>query len=213
MVDAFLEGTDLIEEEVLDIDEEAFRRGRLASSLYGYLIVPDVREFLQAGKEASSVSKPSVQSKKEIATYVVKDMNQGVLYLLGPGTTVKSIADEVGVAKTLLGIDAIFEGELVGIDLNEKGILELLERYKRRKMIVTPIGGNGFIFGRGSKQFTPKVIKQVGRENIIVVGTKDKLSRLDCLRVDTGDLEMDRLLQGPMEVTVGNKEEMLVEVR
>jgi predicted polyphosphate/ATP-dependent NAD kinase len=213
MVDVFLGGTDLIEEEVLDIDEEAFRRGRLASSLYGYLVVPDVREFLQAGKEASSVSKPSVQSKKEIATYVVKDMNQGVLYLLGPGTTVKSIADEVGVAKTLLGIDAIFEGELVGIDLNEKGILELLERYKRRKMIVTPIGGNGFIFGRGSKQFTPKVIKQVGRENIIVVGTKDKLSRLDCLRVDTGDLEMDRLLQGPMEVTVGNKEEMLVEVR
>jgi predicted polyphosphate/ATP-dependent NAD kinase len=213
MVDAFLEGTDVTEEEVLDIDEEAFRKGQLASRLYGYLLVPNVRKFLQAGKEASSVSKPSVQSKKEIAEYIVKDMNQGILYLLGPGTTIMSIADEVGVAKTLLGIDAIFEGKLVGTDLNEKGILELLERYKRRKMIVTPIGGNGFIFGRGSKQFTPKVIKQVGRENIIVVGTKDKLSHLGCLRVDTGDLELDRLLQGPMEVTVGNKEEMLVEVR
>jgi predicted polyphosphate/ATP-dependent NAD kinase len=213
MVDAFLEGINVTEEEVLDIDEEAFRRDRLASRLYGYLLVPNVREFLQAGKEASNVSKPSVQSKKDIAEYVVKDMNQGILYLLGPGTTVKSIADEVGVTKTLLGIDAIFEGELVGTDLNEKGILELLERYKRRKMIVTPIGGNGFIFGRGSKQFTPKVIKQVGRENIIVVGTKDKLSRLDCLRVDTGDLELDKLLHGSLEVTVGNKEEMLMEVR
>ena len=213
MVDAFVEGTDVTEEEVLDIDEETFRRGRLASSLYGYLFVPNVREFLQAGKEASSVSKPSVQSKEEIAAYVVKGMDQGILYLLGPGTTVKSIADEIGVSKTLLGIDAIFEGQLVGTDLNEKGILELFERYKGRKMIVTPIGGNGFIFGRGNKQFTPEVIKQVGRENIIVVGTKDKLSRLDCLRVDTGDLEVDRLLQGPMEVTVGNKEEMLVAVR
>jgi len=213
MVDAFVEGTDVTEEEVLDIDEETFRRGRLASSLYGYLLVPNVREFLQAGKEASSVSKPSVQSKEEIAAYVVKGMDQGILYLLGPGTTVKSIADEIGVSKTLLGIDAIFEGQLVGTDLNEKGILELFERYKGRKMIVTPIGGNGFIFGRGNKQFTPEVIKQVGRENIIVVGTKDKLSRLDCLRVDTGDLEVDRLLQGPMEVTVGNKEEMLVAVR
>jgi len=213
MVDAFVEGTDVTEEEVLDIDEETFRRGRLASSLYGYLLVPNVREFLQAGKEASSVSKPSVQSKEEIAAYVVKGMDQGILYLLGPGTTVKSIADEIGVSKTLLGIDAIFEGQLVGTDLNEKGILELFERYKGRKMIVTPIGGNGFIFGRGNKQFTPEVIKQVGRENIIVVGTKDKLSSLDCLRVDTGDLEVDRLLQGPMEVTVGNKEEMLVEVR
>ena len=102
---------------------------------------------------------------------------------------------------------------MVGTDLNEKGILELFERYETRKMIVTPIGGNGFIFGRGSKQFTPEVIKQVGRENIIVVGTRDKLSRLDCLRVDTGDLDLDGFLHGPMEVTVGNKEEMLVEVR
>jgi predicted polyphosphate/ATP-dependent NAD kinase len=213
MVDAFVEGTDVAEEEVLDIDEETFRRGRLASSLYGYLLVPNVREFLQGGKEASSVSKPSVQSKEEIAAYVVKGMDQGILYLLGPGTTVKSIADEIGVSKTLLGIDAISEGKLVGTDLNEKGILELFERYKERKMIVTPIGGNGFIFGRGNKQFTPVVIKQVGRDNIIVVGTKDKLSRLDCLRVDTGDLELDKLLQGPMEVIVGNKEAMLVEVR
>jgi predicted polyphosphate/ATP-dependent NAD kinase len=213
MVDAFMEGTNVAEEEVLDIDEETFRRGRLASSLYGYLLVPNVREFLQGGKEASSVSKPSVQSKEEIAAYVVKGMNQGILYLLGPGTTVKSIADEIGVSKTLLGIDAIFNGKLVGTDLNEKAILELLEGYKGRKMIVTPIGGNGFIFGRGNKQFTPEVIKQVGRDNIIVVGTKDKLRRLDCLRVDTGDLEVDQLLQGPMEVIVGNKEAMLVEVR
>jgi predicted polyphosphate/ATP-dependent NAD kinase len=213
MVDAFMEGTNVAEEEVLDIDEETFRRGRLASSLYGYLLVPNVREFLQGGKEASSVSKPSVQSKEEIAAYVVKGMNQGILYLLGPGTTVKSIADEIGVSKTLLGIDAIFNGKLVGTDLNEKAILELLEGYKGRKMIVTPIGGNGFIFGRGNKQFTPEVIKPVGRDNIIVVGTKDKLRRLDCLRVDTGDLEVDQLLQGPMEVIVGNKEAMLVEVR
>ena len=213
MVDAFLDGTDVTEEEVLDIDEEAFRNGRLASRLYGYLLVPDVREFLQAGKEASSVSKPSEQTKREIAASVVKEMNPDTLYVLGPGTTVKSIADEVGVSKTLLGVDAISECKLVGTDLNEKAILELFERYKSRKIIVTPIGGNGFIFGRGSKQFTPKVIRQVGRENIIVVGTRDKLSRLECLRVDTGDLEVDGLLQGSMDVTVGNKEEMLVEIR
>ena len=101
----------------------------------------------------------------------------------------------------------------MGTDLNEKGILELFEHHENRKIIVTPIGGNGFIFGRGSKQFTPRVIRQVGRENIIVVGARDKLSRLDCLRVDTGDLEVDGLLQGPMEITVGHNEEMVVEVR
>jgi len=135
------------------------------------------------------------------------------LYLLGPGTTLKAIADELGVPKTLLGIDAIFEGKSVGKDLNEKGILALFDKYKKRKIILTPIGGNGFILGRGSKQFTPEVIKQVDRENIMVVATMDKINRLDCLRVDTGDLDLDRLLSGYMEVTVGYKEKMMVEVR
>ena len=125
----------------------------------------------------------------------------------------EAIADEMGLPKTLLSIDAVFGGVLVGTDLNEKGILDLLERYEKRKIIVTPIGGNGFIFGRGSKQFTPEVIRQVGRKNIIVVGTRDKVSRFVCLRVDTGDFELDKILCGYMEVTVGYRESMMVKVR
>ena len=213
MVDAFVEGTDVTEEEVLDIDEEAFREDRLASRLYGYLLVPNVRPFLQPGKAASNVSVSSVESKKEIAAYIVEEMDQETLYLLGPGTTLEAIAAEMEVPKTLLGIDAVFARELVGTDLNEKGILGLFERYGKRKIFVTPIGGNGFIFGRGSKQFTPEVMKRVGRENIVVVGTRDKLSRLDCLRVDTGDFELDELLCGYMEVVVDYKEGMMVKVR
>jgi predicted polyphosphate/ATP-dependent NAD kinase len=213
MVDAFIEGTDVTEREVLDIDEDAFREDRLASRLYGYLIVPNVRSFLQSGKAASSTSRSSVDSKKEIAAYIVEQMDQETLYLLGPGTTVKAIADEMGLSKTLLGIDGVFAGKLVGTDLNEKGILKLLKIYEKRKIIVTPIGGNGFIFGRGSKQLSPEVIKQVGRENIMVVGTHDKVNSLDCLRVDTGDFEVDRSLCGYLEVTVDYKEGMVVEVR
>ena len=213
MVDAFVDGADVTEEEVLDIDEDAFREDRLASRLYGYLVVPEVRRFLQPGKAASSVSKSSVESKKEIAADVVEGMDAETLYLLGPGTTLRAITDEMGLPKTLLGVDAVRAEKLVGTDLNEKGILRLLERYEKRKIIVTPIGGNGFIFGRGSKQFTPEVIKRVGRENIVVVGTRDKLNRLDCLRVDTGDFELDELLCGYMEVVVGYKEGMMVKVR
>jgi predicted polyphosphate/ATP-dependent NAD kinase len=213
MVDAFLEGTEVTDEEVLDIDEDAFREDRLASRLYGYLLVPEVRRFLQPGKVASSADKTSVQSKQEIATYVVEGMDPGTLYLLGPGTTLRAIADELGLAKTLLGVDAVHAGALVGKDLNERGILDLLQRYGKSKMIVTPIGGNGFILGRGSKQFTPEVIRQVGTNNILVVGTKDKVSQLDCLRVDTGDLELDERFNGYIKVTVGYGEGMLMEVR
>lgn len=213
MVDAFLEGTEVTEEEVLDIDEDAFREDRLASRLYGYLLVPEVRRFLQPGKVASSDDKSSVESKQEIATYVVERMDPEALYLLGPGTTLRAITDEMGLAKTLLGVDAVRAGELVAQDVNEGGILSLFERYEQRKIIVTPIGGNGFILGRGSKQFTPEVIRRVGISNVMVVATRDKVSQLDCLRVDTGDLELDETLRGYIRVTVGYREGMMVEVR
>jgi predicted polyphosphate/ATP-dependent NAD kinase len=185
MVDAFVEGAEVTEEEVLDIDENAFREGRLASRLYGYLLVPRVKKLLQGGKEASNIGKSSVENKKEIARYIVEEMDKGVLYLLGPGTTVKAIADELGVSKTLLGVDAIFNGNLVGTDLNEKGILDLFDTYAKRKILLTPIGGNGLILGRGSTQLTPEVIKGVDRQNIMVAGTKDKVNRLECASCKT----------------------------
>ena len=212
MLDAFVEGTDVTEEEVLDIDEEAYREDRLASRLYGYLLVPEVRRFLQAGKAASNLAMPARVSKKEIAIYMIEEMDAQTLYLLGPGTTLKAITDELGLPKTLLGVDAVHAGQLVEKDLNEKGILHLLKRYEKRKIIVTPIGGNGFIFGRGSKQFTPQIIRKVGRENILVVGTRDKLDQLDGLRVDTGDFELDKLLSGYLKVWVGDREAVVMKV-
>ena len=197
----------------MDIDEKAFRDGKLASRLYGSLLVPNVRNFLQAGKEASSTSSSSIENKKDVAQYIVEGMAHEILYLLGPGTTVKAASDELKLNKTLLGIDAVFDGELVGADLNEKGILELFKKYEKKKIVVAPLGGNGFIFGRGNKQFTPEVIKIIGRENIVVVGTKDKLNSLDCLRVDTGNFEVDKLFFGYIKAIIGYKEEMLMEVK
>jgi predicted polyphosphate/ATP-dependent NAD kinase len=213
MVDAFVEGTRVTEQEVLDIDEAAFREDRLASRLYGYLLVPKVRRFLQAGKAASNVSKGGAQSKQEIAAYVVEEMDPGTLYLLGPGTTLRSITDKMALTKTLLGVDAVHAGYTVGRDVNEGDILHLFERYKRREIIVTPIGGNGFILGRGSKQFTPEVLRRAGSDKVKVVATRDKVSQLECLRVDTGDAALDDMFCGYIEVTVGYREKMLMEVR
>ena len=213
MVDAFMDGTEVAEEEVLDIDEDAFRADRLASMLYGYLVVPEVPKFLQPGKVASSVSQSAMAGKQDIAACIVEEMDPETLYLLGPGTTVKAITGEMDLPKTLLGVDAVRGRKLIGKDLNEGGIISLFERYKKRKIIVTPIGGNGFIFGRGSKQLSPQVIRQVGRNNIMVVATRDKVGPLDCLRVDTGNLEVDEMLSGYIEVTVGYKEGMMANVR
>ncbi len=212
LVDAFVDGTDLTEEEVLDIDEDAFRENRLDAKLYGYLLVPRVERFLQPGKVASSGAASVEENKADIAADVVEAMQPGTLYLLGPGTTVKAIADALDVPKTLLGVDAVCDGALVASDVNERGILGLLARYPKRKIIVTPLGGNGFIFGRGNKQFTPEVIRQVGRDNLIVVGTDDKMRKLPGLRVDTDDPAVDQMLDGYLEVTVGYKRARVMKV-
>ena len=151
LLDAFVEDAGVTEEEVLDIDEDAFRSGRVDSRHYGYLLVPEVERLVQAGKQSSGMSGSTAEAKQEIAAAVVEDMQAGTLYLLGSGTTVRAIAEEIGVAKTLLGVDAVVDGELLGSDLNESGILQLLERYEKSSIIVTPLGGNGFIFGRGNK--------------------------------------------------------------
>jgi predicted polyphosphate/ATP-dependent NAD kinase len=213
MVQAFLDGADVIEEEVLDIDEESFRQDRLDSHLYGYLLVPEVRDKIQPGKVASNIN-PSIKAvKRAIAAYIVEtQMDPHILYLLGPGTTVRAIAEHLDLPKTLLGIDAVYNQELVGEDLNEKKILDLFQTYPERILIVTPIGGNGFIFGRGNKQFTPRVIREVGLENIQVVATRRKLNDLDCLRVDTGDPDLDRMLSGYLKVIVDYREGKVMKV-
>ena len=213
MVEVFIEGASFAEEEVLDIDEEEYRQDRLASRLYGYLLVPKARQLLQHGKTRSNVEQSIQALKKDIATYVVEEeMDPETLYLLGPGTTIQSIMEEMGHRKTLLGIDAVYDRELIGMDINESQILELLDKFDNRVIIVTPIGGNGFIFGRGSKQFTPRVIQAVGRDHIMVVGTRTKVDPLDCLRVDTGDQKTDKALSGYIKVIVNAFEGKVMKV-
>jgi predicted polyphosphate/ATP-dependent NAD kinase len=117
------------------------------------------------------------------------------------------------IEKTLLGIDAVYNGMSVGTDLNEKALSALIAKYNTVKIIVTPIGGNGFIFGRGSTQFTPEVLRSIGSENIIIVATEDKISKLESLRVDTGNIEIDKSLSGFKKVITGYKKETIIEVK
>ena len=213
LLDAFVEGAGVSEEEVLDIDEDAFRAGRVDSRHYGFLIVPEVDRLLQAGKESSGIAGSTEEAKREIAAAVVEQMRPQTLYLLGSGTTVRAIADELGVEKTLLGVDAVVDRQLIGRDLNERSILELLDRHAQAVIIVTPLGGNGFIFGRGNTQFTPRVLRRVGRDNIVVVANREKLLKFSSLRVDTGDPELDEVLAGYMDVIVGRAHRKVMRVQ
>jgi predicted polyphosphate/ATP-dependent NAD kinase len=114
--------------------------------------------------------------------------------VIGPGTTTRTIADLLDGKKTLLGVDLFYNKALMASDVNENQILEAISG-KKAKIVVTLIGGQGFVFGRGNQQLSPKVIRQVGFDNVIVVATENKLSNLKSLRVDTGDSELDAAIR------------------
>jgi predicted polyphosphate/ATP-dependent NAD kinase len=200
----FLTGEDmkLRELEVMDIDEEAYREDRLSAKLYGYLKVPFQETVIQSSKEASGGSEEI--TLEAIASEVVEEMDDEHLYIIGPGTTTRPIAQLIGVEKTLLGVDVVKGGKLVASDVNEERLLELIEGEKA-KIIVTVIGGQGFVFGRGNQQISPRVIRRVGRENVIIVATPEKLAALKgrTLLVDTGDPEVDEMLSGYHKVVTG----------
>jgi predicted polyphosphate/ATP-dependent NAD kinase len=190
------------EAEVLDLDEDAYRRGEIAPRLVGYLRVPGERRYVQPRKAPTPAGETVALAS--IAADVVERMEPGRAYVLGPGTTVRAVAERLGVPKTLVGVDVVRDGTLVAADVTERDLLGLVPGGPV-SVVVTPIGGQGFVFGRGNQQIGPEVVRRVGREHVIVLATPWKLASLEGapLRVDTGDLEVDRLLAGHLRVITG----------
>ncbi|HHY90187.1 MAG TPA: ATP-NAD kinase, partial [Clostridiales bacterium] len=139
-----------------------------------------------------------------IASHVVQNMEKDCLYIIGPGTTTRGIMEMLGLPNTLLGVDVVCNKQLVASDANEEMLLKLVEG-KKAKIVVTIIGGQGYIFGRGNQQISHRVIRSVGFENILVISTESKLLGLkgSPLLVDTGDLETDKQLAGYTKVVTG----------
>ena len=195
-------GMPLRKSEVMDIDEDAFREGHLSARLYGYVMTPYERGLVQPIK--GDYEGESVEDEKEsIASYVAEEMKRGTLYILGPGTTLEAVAKRIGVPKTLLGVDAVLDGEVVAADASEQALLDLLGKHDKVKIFITPIGAQGFILGRGNQQISAKVVRKVGTENLVVLAAPTKLRETRVLRVDTGDDELDRKLKGFRNVVVG----------
>jgi len=199
------------EMEVRDIDEEAFRQGQVRASHYGELLVPAEERYLQhvkcGGREVEAIV------LQEMAAHIIDDMEAGTLYILGPGTTTKAITDELGLEKTLLGVDLLLDQQIVQSDATEQDILGWIQQYPAR-IIVTLIGGQGHVFGRGNHQIGPAVIRAVGREHIVIVATKTKLKELQGrpLLVDTWDGELNRQLSGYLPVITGYEDAVLYPV-
>ena len=205
-------GVQLREGEVMDIDEQAFREDRVSAQLYGFLTVPYARGLTQSAKAGGVAGEE--RALNDIATEVIAGMEPGALYLLGPGTTTRTVMQRLGLPKTLLGVDAVRDGRLVGADLAEGDLLELAAASPKTYIVVTVIGGQGHIFGRGNQQFSPAVLRRVGRDHVIVIATQTKLLSLEGrpLLVDTGDPGLDAELSGYAKVVTALGERTMYKV-
>jgi predicted polyphosphate/ATP-dependent NAD kinase len=201
--------------EVLDIDEERYRRGEWSVRLHAMASTPFEPSLTQSAK-ALLTGVGERQAAEEIADDVVERLTAepGTLVLLGPGSTVEAVADRLGVDKTLLGVDAVVDGRRIGVDLDERRLLDLVGRHRRSVLVLSPIGAQGFVLGRGNQQLSPAVVGRIGLDNVVVVATPAKLQRTPVLRVDTGDGALDAAFAttGYREVVIGYHLSRLVRV-
>lgn len=198
-----------VEADVMDIDESLFRQGQVKAKRYGELKIPHDLRYIQAVKQGGKEVDELVIA--DIAADIESNMEDGVLYLFGSGSTTQGILNELGIDGTLLGVDAVANNELIQADLNAKQILELLQEYKECKLVITPIGGQGHLFGRGNQQLTTEVITKIGKNNILVVATKNKINTLNHrpLIIDNLSIELGKQLSGLIKITTGYKDTVL----
>ncbi|WP_254543812.1 ATP-NAD kinase family protein [Halomarina pelagica] len=186
--------------EVNDIDEDDYREGEVHTELKAVVSVP-VAEEVQAGKQLGG---GSVES---LAAGVAEDVEPGTTYVFGPGSTVGAIERELGFEGSPLGVDVWRDGEVLVRDGGEREILDALS--ERNVVVVSPIGGQGFVFGRGNQQLSPAVLR---RSDVLIVASRSKLDGIGVLRADTGDPDLDEELRGWHRVRTGRFERRLVEL-
>ena len=196
----------LVEREVLDAADG------VESELFALARSPHVGGRLQAGK---ATARPADEAAlTALCDAIARELTPHRLYLIGPGTTTGRILDALGLDGTALGVDAVLDGKLLTADLDEDGILRLLDAHPDATLVLGVIGGQGFLLGRGNQQISARVLLRVGVDNLVIVAGADKVAALDppVLHVDLGDGERENLLDGYRRVRVAPDRSMVLRV-
>jgi predicted polyphosphate/ATP-dependent NAD kinase len=188
--------------EVMDVDENAYRAGTLKTRLYGIARTPALAGKIQPAKQVYE-EQDEERAKAAIAQFIDEIMLTGTLYIIGAGTTTEAIARRLGLKKTLLGVDAIRDRMPVAADCDEKTLLRLAEKYPDTRIILSPIGAQGFILGRGNQQISARLVRKIGIKNLIIIATPHKLAEIPYLYIDSGDAALDREFGETIQVISG----------
>ena len=204
----------IIELEIVDADEKAVRSDIFALRIHGFLKGPFLPARIQGSKQVSSESDDEVENQKAIGKFILEQVPADATWILGPGTTVREVGELLGVKKTILGVDIRCNGKTI-IDVDEKRILKEVNDWENTWVVLSPIGHQGILLGRGNQQISPIILRRVTKERIVVAATKSKLQSIEgnVLRVDTGDTETDKMLKGYIRVVTDYREWRLVQVQ
>ncbi len=178
--------------EVMDLDEEVYRKGEWKVRMYGEAFTPASPRWMQGAKE--QVQRESEEETLEAMSSHVANLveeNPDLMIVWGSGGTLRQMCKQNGHESTLLGIDIQHAGKMYN-DLNESGLLEIINQHQGEiKLLLSPMGGQGFLIGRGNLQLSPDVLRAIGTDNILGIATPAKLLGLNELRIDTGDEDLD----------------------
>jgi predicted polyphosphate/ATP-dependent NAD kinase len=188
--------------DVLDVDEEAYRAGHLKTCLYGIAKTPVLAGKIQVAKQVYE-EQDEERAKAAIAQFIDEIMLTGTLYIIGAGTTTEAIARRLAIKKTLLGVDAVSDRMLIAADCDEKTLLVLAEKSPDTRIIISPIGAQGFILGRGNQQISARLVRKVGIKKLIVIATPHKLAQIPYLYIDSGDPMLDREFGDSIQIISG----------
>ena len=183
--------------EVMDLDEEVYRKGEWKVRMYGEAFTPASPRWMQGAKE--QVQRESEEETLEAMSSHVANLveeNPDLMLVWGSGGTLRQMCKQNGHESTLLGIDIQHAGKMYN-DLNENGLLEIINQHQGEiKLLLSPMGGQGFLIGRGNLQLSPDVLRAIGTDNILGIATPAKLLGLNELRIDTGDEDLDAEIRG-----------------
>ncbi len=187
---------------VMDIDEVAFRSGAVRAKRYGEMQIPTALRYVQSVKSAGKEAEELVLD--DLAAYFVSQMEPDIRYVMGSGSTVAAVMQELGLPNTLLGVDVVENGEVIAADVTASQLLSLVSQVPSQ-LVITLIGGQGHIFGRGNQQLSPAVIRAIGWHNIHILATKTKIQALNGrpLISDSGDPQLDQQLSGMIRLLCG----------
>ena len=207
----------LMTADVMDIDESLVRQGIVKAKRFGEMTIPSELRYIQAVKSGGKESDELVL--QDIAADVIDNMDDEI-FIIGSGSTTEFIMTELALDNTLLGVDIIQHQAVLFHDITETKLWQFLTEQQQKnpqqaiKLVITLIGGQGHIIGRGNQQLSPRILRLIGKENIIIVATKTKLLALNekPLIVDSGDEALDQELSGFMPITTGYHDQVLYPV-